>query len=154
MIGYLSNKAGGRSGVPLSPSSVAASPFSLRRLYSIKFSRTVVGYSVVCLLVRQVSRRICGEYWQVSAVKQYLMVNSVYCSTDWTLYNSYKELASIFTGKEMDGECSIYGEDGICYHVTMLVGKLTGSWELTLGCCINLRVILKWIWKDIICEHG
>lgn len=49
MIGYLSNKAGGRSGVPLSASSVAASPFSLRRLYSIKFSRTVVGYSVVSL---------------------------------------------------------------------------------------------------------
>jgi len=58
------------------------------------------------------------------------MVNSVYCSTDLTLYNYYKGHASIFTGEEMSGECGICGGDGIRYHATLLVGKLTGNWEL------------------------
>jgi len=49
------------------------------------------------------------------------MVNSVYCSTDLTLYNSYKGHESICTGEEMGGECSIYGGEGIRYDVTVLV---------------------------------
>ena len=115
MIGYLSNEAGGGSIAPFSPSGVAASPFSSRRLNSIKFSRTVLRDSVVCLLDQQVRQWICGEYWQVSAVTTTeALLNGKQCLPQYRLKSlkiSCKGQASIFTWEEMGGECSIGGID-------------------------------------------